>query len=276
MTSDVKLYAHHRDIARDSLKHCINELVSDGVSYKQIASTLTEELLEIIANERFEITYPSDFLEGGTEEFDMESDRYSDETIEEYQLRIKREDLWKKQARFRDSAENRKLEKLQRKAWKMQQMNEHQEHLKIQMSILRHAPCHIKFYTESVGAEHIMEYDARYLSSIEEMLKAYTVLQNEKGIDLIYELSTEIGRLLPEEKFDVEILESKKTLIKTHLENFRSIKEFLASNENFKQSKLYSALSLDSRKLNYLFVTAEKYKAIKRIRSGDSWLVSLV
>ena len=101
------------------------------------------------------------------------------------------------------------------------------------------------------------------------------MLQQPEKIETIYEISSHIGQFLPEDIFDPEILQSKKSIFMEHLEIFSSIKSFLELNPNHKQRDIFKALSLDSRKLNYLFVIAEKLKTIKRVRSGDSWLLSL-
>lgn len=280
MIDDIKLYAHHRDVARDAISYCITELANKGINYKQIASTLIEEALEIVSNEKFDITYPSDRLENTNEDYlndatEVFDGKFIDETKEEYESRIARQDIWRKKNEFLDSVENKKFDKLRRKAWKADEMDDHYQSTKSKMDIFKFSVEHIKAYIKIVGHENISEYDSRYLSDIEKTIKSYVVLQQPEKIETIYEISSHIGQFLPEDIFDPEILQSKKSIFMEHLEIFSSIKSFLELNPNHKQRDIFKALSLDSRKLNYLFVIAEKLKTIKRVRSGDSWLLSL-
>lgn len=280
MTDDIKLYAHHRDVARDAISYCIAELANQGINYKQIASTLIEEALVIISNGKFDITYPSDRIENTNEDYLNDATvaldgKFIDETEEEYAARVARQDLWGKKSEFLDSAENKKFERLRRKAWKANEMDDYHKSLKSQMDILKFSVEHIKVYIKIVGHEHINKYDARYLSEVEPTIKSYIALQQPDKIETIYNIFSQISEFLPEDKFDPEILQSKKPTFIDHLNTFSSIKSFLKSNPNYKQREIFKALSLDSRKLNYLFVTAEKLKIIKRVRSGDSWLLSL-
>lgn len=109
------------------------------------------------------------------------------------------------------------------------------------------------------------------------LMQHYVILGHAEKLDWIYD---NVSRFLEYSKASNSIRD-KKELYKDYkryssdIRSFSRIREFLAGKTDFPQKKIYGALSIDGRNMQYLFHMAEQLGVIHRKRHKESWLITL-
>lgn len=106
------------------------------------------------------------------------------------------------------------------------------------------------------------------------LMRGYVILENKKGMeDLIYDIRV-LSEKLGEAEIHLDWFESSFNRFYNDISKFQKIIDFLKSNPDFPQNKIFKELSLDGRQCKYMIDWGENLGRISRKPYNSTWLLT--
>ena len=107
--------------------------------------------------------------------------------------------------------------------------------------------------------------------NIDFTMKAYVVLMEQDKLNDVMLLVKKLQSILHDKQINIEIIEQNFNCYKNDIRIVEKIYDFLKSNPEYQQKKIYKALSFSGKTSSYILEYAEKFNKISRIRHSNTW-----
>lgn len=194
---------------------------------------------------------------------EIEDDDLEEDEEDDVEYRLREE--------FEKSEIAKSFELFEDEEYRLKRLNKYTQLTKYSETLIKALPLHAKTYISIVGNSD--RYHLRFFYIAEYLMKCYVVLQDYNGLNNLMNVANELQAILGD-KINIEFFEHDVKRFFKDISTFGIIHEFIKENPNIEQKKIARALSLEGRKIAYMFDYANKLEKIFRVRYKDTWLLN--
>lgn len=264
------------------------------VPLRDIVAEMLAISSSVVDNEACEIALWEDFQRNLMEALRQREEGTVDDEAEEYDAQEDDETgyeptlkFYEKQRQFGQSDITQEYYSVEHKLERLERLGRYVEAVAVRRELvdvtLRHAKAWREFI-ESLPEEEralvSLEDGHGFLGSVfgaaDPLMEALVVMHDRAGIDELVDRVREVPSIFGESIYDMEFVERDIVRYYEDLDSWQNIYRYIKENPGCLQRRVVRELSLDGRRVSYMWKWAERLNVISRVRRKDQWELRVI